>query len=113
MMRLFALKMAQPRGRIAGLLWSLAVFAGSAPLLASAEDLPRFVTQNGRHALLVDGAPYTILAAQLHNSSAWPAVLPQALDQVVALHANTVEAPVYWEQFERRRGGSIPPMWMR
>ncbi|SOO32701.1 conserved hypothetical protein [Xanthomonas citri pv. fuscans] len=54
--------------------------------------------------MLVDGAPYTILAAQLHNSSAWPAVLPQALDDVVALHANTVEAPVYWEQFEPEQG---------
>nr|WP_274395383.1 DUF5597 domain-containing protein [Xanthomonas campestris] len=80
----------------------LALLGG--PAVANAEELPRFVTQNGRHALLVDGAPYTILAAQLHNSSAWPAVLPQALDQVVALHANTVEAPVYWEQFEPAPG---------
>ena len=61
----------------------------------AAEQMPRFVTENGRHALLVDGAPYTVLAAQLHNSSAWPAVVPGALDQVVALNANTVEAPVY------------------
>ncbi|WP_167764079.1 DUF5597 domain-containing protein [Xanthomonas arboricola] len=104
MMRLFALKMPRPRGRIAALLWSLAMLAGCVPSLASAEELPRFVTQNGRHALFVDGAPYTVLAAQLHNSSAWPAVLPKALDEVVALHANTVEAPVYWEQFESAPG---------
>lgn len=71
---------------------------------ATAAELPRFVGQGGHHALFVDGAPYTILAAQLHNSSAWPVVLPQALDQVVALHANTVEAPVYWEQFEPSPG---------
>ncbi|WP_260287732.1 DUF5597 domain-containing protein [Xanthomonas sp. 3058] len=71
---------------------------------ACAEDMPRFVSQNGHHAVFVDGAPYTMLAAQLHNSSAWPAVLPQALDEVVALHANTVEAPVYWEQFEPAPG---------
>jgi beta-galactosidase GanA len=44
------------------------------------------------------------MAAQLHNSSAWPQVLPQALDAVQALHANTVEAPVYWEQFEPAPG---------
>lgn len=104
MMRLFARFKAQPRGRVAGLLWSLALLAGSTPPLAAAEELPRFVTKDGRHAVLVDGAPYTILAAQLHNSSAWPAVLPQALDDVVALHANTVEAPVYWEQFEPEQG---------
>lgn len=104
MMRLFARFKAQRRSRGAGLLWSLALLAGSTPLLAAAEELPRFVTKDGRHAVFVDGAPYTILAAQLHNSSAWPAVLPQALDDVVALHANTVEAPVYWEQFEPEQG---------
>nr|WP_184649974.1 DUF5597 domain-containing protein [Xanthomonas euroxanthea] len=104
MMHVFALNIPQPRGRLAALLWSLAMLAASVPLLASAEELPRFVTQNGRHALFVDGAPYTVLAAQLHNSSAWPAVLPRALDEVVALHANTVEAPVYWEQFEPAPG---------
>ncbi|WP_425522504.1 beta-galactosidase, partial [Xanthomonas hortorum] len=103
-MCLLALKMPRPRSRIAAMLWSLAVLTGCVPLLASAEELPRFVTQNGRHALFVDGAPYTVLAAQLHNSSAWPAVLPKALDEVVALHANTVEAPVYWEQFEPSPG---------
>lgn len=82
---------------------ALALAGLSAPAWA-AEQMPRLVTENGRHALLVDGAPYTVLAAQLHNSSAWPAVLPGALDQVVALNANTVEAPVYWEAFEPAPG---------
>nr|WP_166768663.1 DUF5597 domain-containing protein [Xanthomonas arboricola] len=104
MMRLLALHLAQKRSRITSVLRSIALLVSSLPLLASAEELPRFVTQNGRHALFVDGAPYTVLAAQLHNSSAWPAVLPKALDEVVALHANTVEAPVYWEQFEPAPG---------
>ncbi len=104
MMRLSARFKPQRRSRVVGLLWSLALLAGNGPLLAAAEELPRFVTKDGRHALFVDGAPYTILAAQLHNSSAWPAVLPKALDDVVALHANTVEAPVYWEQFEPAQG---------
>ena len=71
---------------------------------AATRAMPRYVSENGRHALFVDGAPYSIMAAQLHNSSAWPQVLPQALDQVEALHANTVEAPVYWEQFEPEPG---------
>ncbi|KFA24825.1 DUF5597 domain-containing protein [Xanthomonas vasicola] len=103
-MRLFARFKPQRRGQVAALLWFIALLAGSMPLLAAAEELPRFFTKDGRHAVFVDGAPYTILAAQLHNSSAWPAVLPQALDEVVALHANTVEAPVYWEQFEPAQG---------
>lgn len=76
----------------------------TAALAAPASELPRLVSQNGRHALLVDGAPYTVLAAQLHNSSAWPAVLPEVWDDVLALHPNTLEAPVYWEQFEPSPG---------
>ncbi|HBK45009.1 MAG TPA: hypothetical protein DDZ67_00950 [Xanthomonadaceae bacterium] len=94
----------QARLRPKPLLRWLATIALLLPVLAAAEELPRFVSQDGGHALLVDGTPYTVLAAQLHNSSAWPAVLPRALDQVVALHANTVEAPVYWEQFEPEPG---------
>jgi beta-galactosidase GanA len=76
----------------------LLVLAPIAPLFA--ESMPALVHSQGRHALLVDGAPYTVMAAQLHNSSAWPAVLPEAWPSVEALHANTLEAPVYWEQFE-------------
>lgn len=67
---------------------------------ACATELPRLVQQQGRFALLVDGAPFTVMAAQLHNSSAWPDTLPGTWSSVEALHANTLEAPVYWEQFE-------------
>ncbi len=67
-------------------------------------DLPKIEQQHGRFALLVDGAPYTVMAAQLHNSSAWPEVLPSTWPSVQALHANTLEAPVYWEQFEPQPG---------
>jgi hypothetical protein len=45
-----------------------------------------------------------ILGGQIHNSSGWPSELPQVWDSMAALHANTVEAPVYWEQFETREG---------
>ncbi|MGO9112347.1 MAG: hypothetical protein ACLP9L_24215, partial [Thermoguttaceae bacterium] len=36
-------------------------------------QIPHLVSQDGRHALFVDGAPFLILGAQSHNSSAWPA----------------------------------------
>lgn len=56
--------------------------------------------QDGRYSLLVDGRPFLILGGQIHNSSAWPSELPQVWESMAALHANTLEAPVYWEQME-------------
>lgn len=53
---------------------------------------------------MVDGHPYLILGGQIHNSSAWPSELPQVWESMAALHANTVEAPVYWEQLEPQEG---------
>ena len=75
-------------------LFSLAAF--SAP--------PKIVSQHGRYALMVDGAPYLILGAQVNNSSAWPAMLPKVWPAIEAMHANTVETPIYWEQMETQRG---------
>jgi beta-galactosidase GanA len=41
-----------------------------------------------------------MLGVQVNNSSAWPSMLPKVWLAVDALHANTVEIPVYWEQLE-------------
>jgi hypothetical protein len=65
---------------------------------------PKLISEGGRHALLVDGAPYLVLGAQIGNSSAWPAVLPKVWPALEALHVNTAEAPVYWEQIEPQPG---------
>ena len=67
-------------------------------------DRPHLIEKNGRYALQVDGMPYLILGGQIHNSSGWPIELPQVWESMAALHANTVEAPVYWEQFEPQPG---------
>jgi beta-galactosidase GanA len=67
-------------------------------------ELPRIEKQDGRYALLVDGAPYLMLGAQINNSSSWPAMLPKVWPAIEALHANTVEMPIYWEQFESTPG---------
>ena len=61
-------------------------------------------SDNGRHQLLVDGKPYFILGGQAHNSSAWPAQLPQVWSAIARLHANTLEVPIYWEQIEPEQG---------
>ncbi|WP_460584579.1 DUF5597 domain-containing protein [Hymenobacter arcticus] len=80
----------------------LATWAAAPPQPA---PMPRLVKQNGRYALFVDGAPFLMLGAQVHNSSAWPAVLPTVVwPAMQALHANTVEMPVYWEQLEPEPG---------
>ena len=69
-----------------------------------AAEPPRLVQKDGRYALMVDGQPYLVLGGQIHNSSGWPSELPQVWESMAALHANTVEAPVYWEQFEPQPG---------
>lgn len=70
----------------------------------AAQDSPRLVEKDGRHALLVDGTPYLILGGQINNSSSWPATLPAVWPVITGMHANTIEAPVYWEQMEPKPG---------
>jgi hypothetical protein len=69
-----------------------------------AAEAPKLVQKDGRYALLVDGRPFLILGGQIHNSSGWTSELQQVWESMAALHANTVEAPVYWEQLEAEEG---------
>ena len=65
---------------------------------------PRVEQHDGRYALMVNGAPFLILGAQINNSSSWPSTMPDVWPVIEGMHANTVEAPVYWEQLEPERG---------
>lgn len=76
----------------------------AASVLAAAQQIPQLVKRDGRFALMVDGQPYLILGAQINNSSSWPAVLPEVWPALEAMHVNTAEAPVYWEQLEAKLG---------
>ncbi|HTD97847.1 MAG TPA: DUF5597 domain-containing protein [Mucilaginibacter sp.] len=71
---------------------------------ATKESMPVMVEKDGRHALLVDGKPFLILAGQAHNSSGWPGMLPQVWSAIQELYANTLEVPIYWEQVEQEPG---------
>ena len=74
--------------------WIIAVLCCAA---AAQTPAPRIVEQNGRYALMVDGQPFLILGGQINNSSSWSATMPDVWPLMEGMHANTVEAPVYWE----------------
>ncbi|NLI26620.1 MAG: DUF5597 domain-containing protein [Acetobacter sp.] len=83
----------------------LGLFACSA-LAASAvaEPMPHLVGENGHYQLEVNGKPFFVLAAQMHNSSAWQSTLPEFWKVAKKLNVNTVQAPVYWETMEPEPG---------
>ncbi len=66
--------------------------------------IPRIVGKEGRHALMVDGAPFLILGAQVNNSSNWPQALDDVWPAIDVLKPNTVMVPVAWEQVEAKEG---------
>ncbi|MFI5161372.1 MAG: DUF5597 domain-containing protein [Sphingobacteriales bacterium] len=66
--------------------------------------IPKIIEKDGRHALLVDGKPFFMLGAQAHNSSAWRGMMPQVWSAAEAMHLNTLEVPIYWEQIEAQHG---------
>ena len=83
---------------------ALSFFLFAADVSVFATEAPKLIQKDGRYTFLVDGRPYLILGGQIHNSSGWPSELPQVWQSMSALHANTVEAPVYWEQLEPQPG---------
>jgi beta-galactosidase GanA len=70
----------------------------------AAAPLPQIVRQGSKYAFLVEGKPYLILGAQVNNSSGWPSQVEKLLPAAAALHLNTIEVPVYWEDVEPEEG---------
>lgn len=86
------------------LLTSLLLAGGKTLAQTNDTSLPKLIEKNGRHALLVDGKPFLMLGGQAHNSSAWPALMPGVWKSAGAMHLNTLEVPIYWEQIEPQPG---------
>jgi hypothetical protein len=74
------------------------------PAVLFAQENTHIASKDGRFALIVDGKPYLMLGAQINNSSSWASTFPQVWPALEAMHVNTVEAPVYWEQLEPEPG---------
>ncbi len=102
--------MTTPRNASQALLLAAFALALPAAARASSGDLPHFAERDGRHAFIVDGAPFLMLGGQCGNSSAWPDQLPDVWSAIERMHANTLEAPVYWEQFEPEPGRFDPKL---
>src|SRR3569833_633003 len=66
--------------------------------------MPQIIKKDGRFAFMVDGKPFFMLGGQVHNSSAWPGMMPQVWAAVKQMHLNTLEIPIYWEQVEPQQG---------
>ncbi len=69
-----------------------------------AAPMPRIVRDGNHFSLLVDDKPYLVLGAQVNNSSGWPSNIEALLPGAEALHLNTIEVPVYWENVEPEEG---------
>jgi beta-galactosidase GanA len=84
--------------------WLVLVFVWSLSAPGNAESIPKLIEKNGKHALLVDGAPFLILGAQTNNSSNYPAALKDVWPSVIKMQANALSIPVAWEQIEPVEG---------
>src|SRR5690606_39773735 len=58
--------------------------------------IPRFESRDGRHALIVDGAPFLTLGGQAHNSSNYPEPLKQVWPALDDLGANNLSISLGW-----------------
>lgn len=67
--------------------------------------IPELIHSGSKYELLVNGKPFIMLGGQCFNaSSSTVESMAPVWRSAVAMHANTVEAPVYWNLLEPRPG---------
>lgn len=67
------------------------------------KDLPQIKRFNGGYMLFVEGKPYIMFAAEVHNSAASsPEYMKIVWERVKELNCNTLLAPVYWNMIEKQ-----------
>jgi Domain of unknown function (DUF5597)/Beta-galactosidase len=92
-------------GRVARAVSFILAMASVVPrLMAQSSEMPRLEKDGSHYYLLVDGKPFYILGAQVHNSSGWPDALETSWPVLHNIHCNTVMVPVYWEAIEPKQG---------
>ena len=65
--------------------------------------IPRLVQKDGHFALFVDDAPFLILGIEDLTMGEWP-TRPNVWPALEYMNVNTVEVPVYWQDFEPQPG---------
>lgn len=74
---------------------------------AMLSDLPyiKSIRDGEAHHLIVDGAPFILRAAELHNSSSSsPAYMSTVWPRLAAMHINTVLGAICWDRIEPVEG---------
>jgi hypothetical protein len=75
------------------------------PPVSAGASLPKLSVEHGATQLVIDGAPFLMLGAELENSSASSRTfMKDVWPKLAAMHVNTVLAPAYWEFIEPSEG---------
>jgi len=85
--------------------FALAAMTSSAQTAADQAAIPHLRKQGTATQMIVDGKPFLMLAGELRNSTTSSLEFMKPVwSKLVALHINTVLAPVQWELMEPREG---------